>query len=201
MQVYAVLYSGTGNFLMGHKPDQGYFFHGSAGGTIFPEGVVLNGAGKPALPGGKLEGSDIVKGAQKEFQEECGAKISFSSSALIIDKETYPLKAATTWSPPDTGYCAAFFKVEDGDLGQIGYIIQETNLLEARTAMKKVVSGELTDYATISAYYPYCPLDNELGSAEIWNLTTNAKQIAALGEDEDTDWYCAILGQLKKVIG
>jgi ADP-ribose pyrophosphatase YjhB (NUDIX family) len=203
MQVYAVLYSGEGNFLMGHKPDSGYFFHNSngIGGKTYPDGVVLNGAGKSALPGGKLEGSDTVKGAQKEFQEECGAMISFSSSALIIDKETYPLRATDVWKPISTGYCAAFFKVDDKDLSEIAYIIQETNLLQARTVMVKIVSGEITDYATISSSYPYCPVDNELEKAEIWNLKTDAEQIAALGKDEDTDWYCAILDQLKKIIG
>ncbi|MFA7346999.1 MAG: hypothetical protein WCZ86_04490 [Desulfurivibrionaceae bacterium] len=188
---------------MGHKPDSGYFFHNSngVGGTVYPDGVVLNGAEKSALPGGKLEGGDTVKGAQKEFQEECGAKISFSSSALIIDQETYPLRATEVWKPIATGYCAAFFKVDDKDLAEIAYVIQETNLLQARTVMVKIVSGDITDYATIPSSYPYCPVDNELEKAELWNLTTDAKQIAALGKDEDTDWYCAILGQLKNIIG
>lgn len=203
MQVYAVLYSGEGNFLMGHKPDNGYFFHNSSGvgGEVYPDGVVLNGAGKSVLPGGKLEGGDVVKGAQKEFQEECGAKISFSSSVLTIDKETYPLRATDVWKPIAAGYCAAFFKVDDKNLNEIAYIIQETNLLAARTVMAKIVSGEITDYTTISPSYPYCPVDNELEKAEIWNLQADAEQIAALGKDEDTDWYCAILGQLKKIIG
>lgn len=200
MQVYAVLYSGNGNFLMGHKPARGYFFHGSTGGTIYPDGVLLNGAGKLALPGGKLEGTNIVKGAQKEFQEECGAKISFSSSALIIDKEQYPIKGTTPWTPIGTGYGAVYFKVEDKALDEIGYIIQETNLLEARKAMEDIVSKKITEYATILTNYPYCPADNELDTAAIWNLTTDAEKIAALEKDQDTDWYCAILGQLKKII-
>lgn len=204
MQVYVVLYSDKGKFLMGRKLPLGYFFHNSkgSGGAVYPQGVVLNGAGKSALPGGKLEGSDLVKGAQKEFQEECGAKISFSNSDLIIDQERYPLKAITPWTPgSDAGYYAVYFKVDDTDLGQIGYIIQETNLLEARQAVAEIGRGEITDYASIATKYPYCPVDNELDSVEIWNLETNAEQIVALKEDEDTDWYFAILEQLQKIVG
>ncbi|MBU4119896.1 MAG: hypothetical protein KJ555_14175 [Proteobacteria bacterium] len=200
MQVYAVLFSSSGNFLMGHKPARGYFFHGSSGGTVYQEGVVLHGAGKSALPGGKLEGSDIVAGGQKEFQEECGSKITFTSSMLVIDREQYPLRATVAWRPLSTGYCAAFFKVDDVDLGQILTIIQETNLRQARTAMDEIIAARITDYEAIFSRYPYCPVDNELDSAEIWNLSANAEQVAALEEDEDTDWFYAILMHLQDTI-
>ncbi len=201
MQVYAVLYSAKGNFLMGCKADMGYFFHGSGGGTIYKDGVLLNGAGKPALPGGKLEGGNVTAGAQKEFMEECGAKISFSTSELIIDQERYTLLASTPWTPVAKGYCAAYFKVDDDALGQITYIIQETNLREAREAMDDIISQKITEYKTIALRYPYCPADNELKTAAVWNLTADAGKIDALGKDEDTDWFHAILVQLQKIIG
>lgn len=200
MQVYAVLYSDKGDFLMGRKPKRGYFFHDSSDGKIYPKGVSLNGAEKPALPGGKLEGKDIVAGAQKEFQEECGAKISFSDSALIIEQQEYELQPTNTWVPSGAGYCAVFFKVVNVYLGEIAYIIQETNLRQAIKAVEKISNKEITAYKDIFNKYPYCPPDNELDMAEIWNLERDKGKIAELKDDKATDWFYAILMCLEKIL-
>ena len=201
MQVYAVLYSGGGNFLMGRKPARGYFFHDSSDGKIIQNGVPLNGANKPALPGGKLEGEDIVAGAQKEFQEECGAKISFSVSELIINGQNYQLEATYSWVSGCTKYCAAFFKFADEDLGKIVNFIN-FNLRQAGEAANRIVKGEITAYGNIFKDYPCCPPDNELDTAEIWNLKGNKEEIDKLEKDNATGWFYEILMYLKqKLIG
>lgn len=202
MQVYAVLYSGEGNFLMGRKPKLGYFFHDSSDGEIYPKGVSLNGAEKPALPGGKLEGEDIEAGAQKEFQEECGEKISFSSSSLTINGQKYELKATDTEKSSCDKYYAAFFKFADKDLKEIFNLILNTNLRQAKNAVEKICNKEITVYKDIIKEYTYCPPDNELDTAEIWNLKGNKEEIDKLEKDNATGWFYEILMYLKqKLIG
>lgn len=205
MQCYIILYSKEGYFLIFEKREEAFFFHGSNGrpSKIFPpDGVpITNGPGMFAFPGGALDsGEEAFKGCLREFREECGNAISFgympanqpqsllNLNNLKIDTSTYSILYNTLNTVGDT-YTTLYLEFSIDDLRQIQDIIVSTNFEAANQARLDIHYNEIRDYDSIFRYYPFCPLDDELGQAQIWNVAREINQIRELQANNATDWY------------
>ncbi|ATB37261.1 hypothetical protein CYFUS_002682 [Cystobacter fuscus] len=119
-QVYAIVHSEEGRFLMFQKNTHGAFF--SRAPVDAP--VRLNGAGGPAFPGGRLERKeDVEQGARREFLEE---------TAVSLD--TYGASVRT--GQPDWRFKAAFFRVSNEELGQLAENINQNLELARQVALE-----------------------------------------------------------------
>lgn len=205
MQGYIILYSRQGNFLIFEKREEAFFFHGSNGSpsAIFPpDGIpITNGPGKFAFPGGAINsGEEPFKGCLREFREECGNAISFgyepanqpqsllNLNNLIIDTSRYDI-LYNQLNTVGSNYTTLYLEFSNDDLRQIQNIIVTTNFEEANQARRDIHYNEIKNYDSIFQYYPFCPLDDELGQVELWNLIREVNEIRALGRDRETDWY------------
>jgi ADP-ribose pyrophosphatase YjhB (NUDIX family) len=190
MQVYAVVYDTKGNFLIGKKLAKGYFFS-TNGGCIVKAGQTLNGAGKYALPGGKLNYKEAyTDGALREFVEETGF-----STLKVTTQQGVP------WAETKTGkllFAAGYFDCTGIDWTETVKAVT-TNLGQAKKAADAIQAGTLTEYKKIFTTYPGCPQDNELELVEVWNVknSTDWDKIKLFTKDPDLDWYYQILDYLK----
>ncbi|WP_431825153.1 NUDIX hydrolase [Burkholderia sp. F1] len=183
MQVYAVLYTGTGRFLLGWKLKKGYFFYNSAthAGSIVRNGQALNGADNYALPGGRREGSEAIRaGAAREFQEETAVGVG-----------GYPAVDHSFGNDFGAGY----FKVSDTQLDTIYRQIRNVNLVAAANASLEVEHGQITQYSQIHQRYPNSPQDNELETVYVWSAHDQANWNTVLSwQGSNTlGWYYDIL--------
>lgn len=209
MQCYIILYSNQGNFLIFEKREEAFFFHGSNGrpSAIFPpDGTpITNGPGLFAFPGGALNsGEEQFKGCLREFTEECGRAISFAYtppnspqalpylSNLIMDRSNYNIlyKQLNTVG---SNYTTLYLEFSNDDLRQIQNIIVTTNFEAADQARRDIHYNEIRNYDEIFIAYPFCPLDDELGQVQLWNLKREINEIRDLRRNQATDWYYDML--------
>lgn len=208
MQCYTILYTDSGHFLNFVKRSTAYFFHNATGtgGTLYPNGVAItNGPGLFAFPGGALDNGEVpFQGALREFTEECGSQIWFQYNPptgyqinqlanIIFDTPgttgvytPYPILNAQI--NQTSNYYALYLQVSDDSLNQIE-LIMGTNLEENSSAAAEVIDGNFGTYDAIFNYYPYCPPDNELSEANIWQVQQDIDEIRALQANTQTDWY------------
>ena len=192
MQVYAVYYEASGRFLLGFKLQLGYFFYNpKTGGRLVPKGQGLNGGGKYALPGGKLEAKEkVIDGARREFFEETAARIE----AIQTNDQRFK-------DPDhDLDYAAAFFRIQPEIFDTTTLAIINTNLPAGLEAMAAVKDGRIKQYAEIERVFEASPQDNELETAEVWNVRTDWDEIAKWPADKDLSWYYEILLYLKDTV-
>ncbi|NEN97322.1 MAG: NUDIX hydrolase [Moorea sp. SIO3I7] len=192
-QTYAVVYEQSGNFYIGTKNQKGYFFHNnsSSGGNVIPKGQQLNGSGKKALPGGKLEpaGSDPAIGAANEFYEETGVELR-NFSGKLEPREFHQGQG-------NAEYYGVYYLLSSQDFSRIKDDA-EKNLKTGVKVAEEIRKGNIKNYNEIHKKYPGCPQDNELASGESWNLNNDWSKIQALKGDRDTDWFYYILDNLRK---
>lgn len=200
MQCYTILYSDEGSFLTFTKRFTAFFFHSATGGQLYPDGVpITNGPGLFAFPGGRQDpGEQSYQASLREFTEECGVQINFSynpvtSNALanlaLININGSPYHILSTDSLQTKNYYALYLEVDPDDLAQIEMLISDTNLEENANAAAEVNDGNFGTYQAIYNYYPYCPADNELSEASMWDIQANINEIRALNNNGATDWY------------
>jgi hypothetical protein len=194
MQVYTVLFDKTGSFLMAKKLDLGYFFYDNIKkqGAIVKSGQVLNGAGKAALPGGKLLASELIRiedGAYREFKEET----HYWSTAY---KKYYSVEFTLS----SQKFCAVYFGFSEGLPAML--LPVNTNLGFAKLAVSDIQKNSITEYDKIFVSYPNSPLDNELDVMSSWNVfnTEDWEKVKLLKDDSDTNWYYWIIDYLKNTI-
>ena len=212
MQCYTILYTGTGYFLTFVKRTTAYFYHNAdgQGGTLYEQGLpITNGPGLFAFPGGRLDqGETPTEGCLREFTEECGSKISFSYNAAGTQVESIIFNDANNQQVAEeydilhsqingtADYQALYLQVSDEDLNQIEMVIMDTNLEENSNAAAEVSDGNFGTYDAIFNTYPFCPLDNELSEANVWQVQQDINQIQALNANVQTDWYYAMIVDL-----
>jgi 8-oxo-dGTP pyrophosphatase MutT (NUDIX family) len=206
MQCYTILYSKEGYFLIFKKRAESYFFHGSNenSGTIFPPNgtPIIHGPGMFTFPGGALNlGEDEFKGCLREFREECGSAISFGYQLankpqsllyldnLILDGSKHPI-LYNQHQIVGNDYTVLYLEFSIDNLKQIQDIILTTNFEAANQVRKDIQDRKISDYDSIFQRYPFCPLDDELGQVQIWQVTREKNQIRDLKKDKGvTDWY------------
>ncbi|MBS1665475.1 MAG: NUDIX domain-containing protein [Bacteroidetes bacterium] len=189
-QVYAVVYNGRGNFMIAFKNLRGYFFHNpnGAGGSIIPAGQPLNGANNWAFPGGALDGppysnARVIAGAIRELQEETGIEVGTGHCTPAIFG--------------GGAYYAVYFLVADTFIATLQ---EARSRLDAGVnAVAAIRAGTYTrndQYDDLMAAFN-CPQDNELSNIFTWNLFDDWNEIERLRNDPATDWYYAILLNLR----
>jgi 8-oxo-dGTP pyrophosphatase MutT (NUDIX family) len=205
MQCYIILYSREGNFLIFEKREEAFFFHGSNGrpSKIFPpDGTpITNGPGRFAFPGGALDsGEELFKGCLREFREECGNAISFGYvpankpqsllylNNLKLNTSTYSI-LYNQLNTVGRDYTTLYLEFSNDDLRQIQTIILTTNFEAANQVRRDINQNIIRDYDSIFQYYPFCPLDDELGQVQIWNVVREITEIRDLRANRATDWY------------
>ena len=189
--VYAVVHDGTGKFLLARKNQEGFFFfdHRKHRGEIVPNGKELHGAGDYALPGGGYNSNEsVVAGAMREFNEET----NFDISGLQVTPNYF------TGTHGKYTYYGVY--VEAANLSDICTPIQ--GHLDAGTqAAEAVLTGQYRrgDYDQMRQDHPGCPLDNELDSIDIWDVTdpNDWAEIEDFRNRQDTDWFYHILRHLR----
>lgn len=198
MQVYTAFYVATADdkpvhILIFRKRMRGYFFDQKA---PILAGTALNGGGKYAFPGGKKnhdeKGDGLVKPALREWKEETG-----------VDLDGYAHLFFAPAKVKNFGVINANLaegEIKFGNTTGLDALKAlrdriNANLAEAANAANDVRNGNLSTWQAVKATYPNCPDSNELETAEIWDTTTHAVQIKALGADTDTDWFYAFLAQ------
>jgi hypothetical protein len=177
--VYAVIHNGNGDFIICTKNLKGYFFHNADDGvSIIPAGQPLRGGGLHAFPGGTPEVGGIIDGAREEAEEELAIELGTGNNTPA----------------PYTGlggdYYGVYFNVGHGFEQTFTEIT--THLQNGRNAAQAVVAGRYTrndQYEELMQAFAICPPDNELASAEVWNVFYNAAQIDALRLSRNTNWF------------
>jgi hypothetical protein len=197
MQVYTMMFSANGDFMIFWKREKGFFYHGKDGGAIIKSGQPIPyGANHFALPGGKMESDDITIEGRKEFMEECGAKICFGDTVLKINGQEYPICNEHTYQF-STDYSAYYVKLSNTNLKELFSILSDTNFPQSINAVGDIKQGVITTYDAIFERYPYCPADNELDYVWLWNILQNQDAINQLNK-EPTDWFYNIIMYLKQ---
>ncbi|MCW8127573.1 NUDIX hydrolase [Microbulbifer halophilus] len=189
MQVYAVLYTEDGHFMLARKLSKGYFFYDPAKsqGAIVPDGQSLNGGDNYALPGGKRnKGESITGGAAREFYEETGVKISNQSVSVL--EHQFSLQ-----------FGAGYFLASNDQIKTIHTKIQKTNLVAATNASVDIEHGSISQYSQIHQRYPDAPADNELEAVYIWSVfdKANWEEIEKWRGSPTLGWYYDILLYLR----
>lgn len=188
IQVYAVVFH-KNHFLLATKNDKGYFFHqwGAGGGEIVPAGQDLNGGGNYALPGGRLDvgvGENAKDGALKEFYEETN-----------VDLRLYALGWTVKMfqSTPALYYCGVYFDV--GDQLETVAQLAAGNLTAGYNAAQGVIAGTygVGQYQALRAAFPGCPMDNELGTLQLWDIKSDWDTIKTWQSSPTLGWYYDIL--------
>ena len=212
MQIYTLIYSATGQFLIFTKPLKGYFFKNGA--AIYSDGQDLNSGGNSALPGGRVEFLDksLVAAGRREFIEECGGRFEFRSaperlclgqtSLRILNEAGQVFQAMV--NSQNVQYAAYYFELGLEYLEALLDLMSRTEptqgtLVQGVEAAQEIQAGTITNYATIFENYPFCPLDNELESVRMWNVLDGHfdDDINRLAESEETDWYYRIIMNLQ----
>ncbi|NEO55963.1 MAG: NUDIX hydrolase [Okeania sp. SIO3B5] len=184
VQTYAVAHDGSGNFFIGTKNQRGYFF--CSNNSVVRAGQPLNGGGKTALPGGRLEaGTTPEQGAFDEFLEETGVLLPQQTQ---LSPKIYE----------QTGqYYGVYFRVDPQALKDINTQAAR-NIQEGQRAIPGIQNGTITTCNQIRNSYPLSPLDNELARGELWNFERDRQKIDALRNDRDTNWFYFILDNLRR---
>lgn len=194
VQVYAVVYAQTGEFLIGTKNINAYFFSPNA---IFPKGKAVNGAGKWCLPGGKMERGDdnATSAALREFVEETG---------IAIELEDIEHTSVMLW---ERKYYGAYFRLPLDKIRELqsnaAVAIANGNQIAAAVRTSTIRSyGQIKDWAQSAGRTPY-PVDNELATLEIWNLYEPVVWETIEGWNTPSsglDWYYEVLSCLKNTV-
>ncbi|KSR37758.1 NUDIX hydrolase [Pseudomonas aeruginosa] len=190
MQVYAVVYTSSGRFLLFWKLAKGYFFFDAktGKGKIVKGGANLNGGNDYALPGGRREESETVAaGAAREFLEETAADVR----GLPVQEKTF-----------GRDFCAGYFRIEEKEIEGLLARIQDPNLVSAMNASIDIEHGSITRYAQIHTRYPSAPRDNELETGYLWSVHDEANWEVVLSwkNSPALGWYFDILDYLKTSI-
>lgn len=146
----------------------------------------------------------------REFIEECGNQIVFNylpanqSQSLLtlnnvsINGSAFDILESILNTTPD--YYTLYLEFDIEDLEQIEALILDTNLEEAINAQAEIIDGNFGTYEAIFNIYPFCPLDNELEDAELWQVQGQINQIRLLRQNPATDWYFNIIDYLANII-
>lgn len=187
-QVYACFHDGKGSVLVIRKNVKGYFFHNSKGpgGSIIPNGQILNGGGDFCFPGGKLESQNVVEAALKEFLEETNVAVNPAVYKPI--PEVYHYKGQGE-------YFGVYFCAPNG-LEEIAKAVLG-NLTKGAEAAKAVQSGFKGTYDQLRDAYKYCPQDNEL-SPEVYIVPLNKIGDFFKKDSQATGWFYSIATNLIK---
>ncbi|MEV7232262.1 MULTISPECIES: NUDIX domain-containing protein [Polymorphospora] len=188
MQSYAVLYEPSGRFLIATKFDLGYFFFEHGVGQIKTAGQVLNGAGKAALPGGRIDGNEsIAAAARREFREETGVDIATAAPTVQVAQHSFG------------AYGAGYFRVSAAEFNTLAMRIATVTLPAGEQAAAAIRNGTINNYAGVHARFPAAPPSNELRYSYTWNVTDpmDWQQIQQLQHDRDTNWYYTVLLHLR----
>ncbi len=209
MQCYIILYSNEGYFLIFEKRTEGYFFQG----TIYPPNgtPIHNGPGLFAFPGGALHaGEQPYLGCLREFIEECGNDIDFGfeigqpqSLATLNDVRINNLTFDILSSNIATSvgnYHALYLEFTIDDLRDIQYVILNTNFDQANQVRNDIHYNEIRNYNDIFQGYPFCPLDDELGDVQLWQIEREINEIRLLDQNVATDWYYDMIVYLANTI-
>lgn len=218
MQCYIILYSNEGYFLIFEKRTEGFFFHNSAGpgGTIYPPNgtPIFNGPGLFAFPGGALNpGEQPYAGCLREFMEECGNQITFGYQ-LGMPQSLQTLTTVTIDGPNGDpfdvlnsvlntaagNYYTLYLQFATNDLRQIQDLVMNTNLQQAAQVERDIQYNEIRTYNDIFVGYPFCPLDDELGDVQIWQVLREINEIRQLDQNPATDWYYNMIVYLANTI-
>lgn len=188
--VYAVVHNGNGDFIICVKNLKGYFFHnpGGNGGAIIPLGQDLRGGGLPCFPGGTPSLSGVIEGAAEELEEELAIEVG-------------PGRANPPYYIGNRGqYYGVYFNVAqsyDATLAEA-----REHLANAQRAVGAIQNGTYTQnsqYDALLAAFAVCPMDNELASADSWNVFYNRTQISALNRNP-TDWFYNMIINLQQYL-
>lgn len=214
MQCNIILYSVEGYFLTFTKRDRGYFFQGKNGstGSIYPQGIAIrNGSGLFAFPAGELNnGETSLQGCLRQFVEKCGNSCFFSYlplnepkslltiDTITIDNYSYPILEAEINRNPD--YYTLYLEFSLEDLRQIEAIISNINLEDSMNAKSEIIDGKFETYEAIYIEYPFCPLDNELASAELWQVQDQISEIRSLQYNPTTECYFDMIVYLANTV-
>lgn len=182
--VYAVLHNGNGDFIICRKNEKGYFFHNKSGtgGSIYPNGVTLNGGGFYSFPGGTPDVPGVVDGAREELEEE-----------MAIEVGTGNLNPAYYNGGK---YYGVYFSIGKGYADTLQQA--KEHLAHGQAAALAVADGTYTQssqYEAMLEAFNICPQDNELNGPESWNVFYDRDKIEALNK-VPTDWFYRIIMNL-----
>ncbi len=192
-QVYALAFCES-RILIAMKNSKGYFFHNkSGGGTIYPNGIVLNGKDNFALPGGKLDEYEKPEpGAVREFLEETGVDLN----------KKYAKVTAIKFEDNSNCYYGVYFDLGD----KIENVLSqaEENLIAGAKASKEVQEKKYSQfqYDQLLTDFPNCPIDNELAAIQILDINNDEtwKLITKWKNDYVIGWYYNIIEYFKNHI-
>lgn len=209
MQCYIILYSHEGYFIIFEKREEGFFFQG----VIYPPNGILipiaNGAGLYAFPGGALNvGEQPFEGCLREFTEECGADIVFgyghqapsllTLTTLTINGSIYNI-LSNDLNTVTGNYHTLYLQFNTDDLRQIQNIVLN-NIEQANQVRRDIHYNEIRNYNQIFIGYPFCPLDDELGNSQLWQVQREINEIRLLRQSQYTNWYYDMIVYLANTI-
>ncbi|WP_271952474.1 hypothetical protein [Ruegeria faecimaris] len=218
-QVYALVHTRSGRFLMFRRPILTFFQRGN-GGQIFPEGQKLHGGGRYALPYAQVDpeiaielwedDNFIAEAGQQILIDCCGALIEFlppeaaDKGPVSIEGEHEILLAPATevvtrFDEDGTRSAVYFAEVSDADLDRIRDYMVEV-LAEARAAMLAVIQDNLYEYTEIEAFFPHAPFDNIHTGVDVWQLDIERLEISGLKSSKLTKGSLQAISELEVVL-
>ena len=138
--------------------------------------------------GGKLEYNDPAIGAAEELLEETGVQIRDFAPDLKPDE----------WhkKPDGKEYYGVYFQVSPE---QFKSIVESanSNIKTGVTVAEQIAKGAIKSYAAIHQAFGSCPVDNELASGFVLNITADWEKIKTFESKDTTSWHFDILLNLK----
>ncbi|WP_081080150.1 NUDIX hydrolase [Burkholderia cepacia] len=202
--VYAVLYDKSGTFLMAKKQMKSYYTQ-AGGGKVNALGWTINsGPGEYALPGGKLEESNIEDGARREFLEETGFNLPLSPDNNPPKTVKFNVKGEAL--PPNAtnyAFSAVYFCASEEDVENTWSNISEIALPNSRDIAGAIMRRNIKTYSEITLYarkhgIKEWPADNELKWVWRWSFSNKNDwaNIESMKNNDNIGWYYCILEYL-----
>lgn len=154
MHFYVVMTDGTGKVLIANKGALKYYKGDGERGRVYPDGKPPYGPDAVGLPYGRSYDAPTEAEAREVFLAQTGESIR-GGDFTLIDFD---------------GFCAAYFVTSTANFFFQTNAIIKSSLPAGEKVARLVAHRELRRYRDVIDDHPTAPFDNELRSADVWDV-------------------------------
>ena len=196
MECYVVLYSQEGFLLTFTKRSFSYF----SMDEINSNGILLEGSSQFTFPERIFyNDEEPFKACLKALTSECGKEITFdffpnlpqsisTLKSMIVNGTKHTILRRFLKSLGSNSH-TLYLQFTTDHLRAIHNSIENTNIAEANRARIAIYNNVIQNYEQIFIYHQFCPLNDKLFNAQLWQIVQEIDKIRLLSKSKVTDRY------------